>query len=224
MEIIEIGRTLEIGKEMELKIILNGRVIRVFCTPPHLEELVTGFLISEGLSSDPKVIVEGDVAVAMVDRGFETTINSSGCAGIYVDEPLGTLSPKVRFDINYVRGYLKELEEDYYRRTRAYHTAMVVSESGEIAKSHDVGRPNAVDKAIGIAFNRGFDFEKSFLLLSGRITAGIAKKAIRTGIPLVASKAAILDSAVELCRKHGLSAISFATGIAINSGAIAKDA
>lgn len=224
MEIIEIGKTLEIGKEMELKIILNGRVIRVFCTPAHLEELVTGFLISEGLSSNPRVIVEGDVAVAMVDRGFETTINSSGCAGIYVDEPLGELNPKVRFNIDRIREYLKELEEEYYRKTRAYHTAMVVSESGEIAKSYDVGRHNAVDKAIGIAFKRGFDFEKSFLLLSGRITAGIAKKAIRTGIPLVVSKAAILDSAIDLCRKYKLSAISFATGVAIDSGAIAKNA
>lgn len=224
MEIMEIGEPLEIGNEMELKIILGGKVIRVFCTPVNLEELVIGFLISEGLSSNPKVIVEGDVAIAMVERGFETTINSSGCAGIYVDEPLEKINPRSKFGINFVRGYLSQLEEEYYRRTRAYHTALIVDVSGNVAKGYDVGRHNAVDKAIGIAYRMGFDFERSFLLLSGRITAGIAKKAIRTKIPLIASKAAILDSAIELCRNYGLSAISFASGIAINSGAISKNA
>ncbi|NOY10969.1 MAG: formate dehydrogenase accessory sulfurtransferase FdhD [Archaeoglobi archaeon] len=223
MEIIEIDRPLEIGEEMELKVILGGNVIRIFCTPVQLEELITGFLLSEGLSAEPKVIVEGDVAVAMVDKGFSTSINSSGCAGIYVDEPLQKLEPKVRFSLSSVREYLTELEADYYRRTRAYHTALIVSD-GKIAKGYDVGRHNAVDKAIGMAYRYGVDFSRSFLMLSGRITAGIAKKAIRVGIPLVVSKAAILNSAIELCERYGLSAISFASGIAVNSGAIATDA
>ncbi|WP_457591399.1 formate dehydrogenase accessory sulfurtransferase FdhD [Geoglobus sp.] len=223
MEIIEIGEPLEIGEEIELKIILGGRVVRVFCTPVNLEELVTGFLISEGLSERPKVIVEGDVAIAVVERGFDTAINSSGCAGIYVDEPLERIVPEVKFSINTVSGYLPHLEEDYYRKTRAYHTALIVDEGGKIAKGYDVGRHNAVDKAIGMAYRKEMAFERSFLLLSGRITAGIAKKAIRARIPLVVSKAAILNSAIELCKNYGLSAVSFASRIAVNSGAISND-
>ncbi len=220
MDILEIGERLEIGREMELKIIAGSRVIRIFCTPAHLEELVTGFLLSEGLSKNPEVIVEGDVAVAQTDVEFTTSINSSGCAGIYVDEPLEKISPEVKFSIGDVLRFIPELEEDYYRRTRAYHTALLVQNGKEFVKAYDVGRHNAVDKAIGMAYIRNFEFRKSFLVLSGRITAGIAKKAIRVGIPLVVSKASILDSAIELCRDYGLSAISIASGIAVNNGAI----
>ncbi len=220
MDILEIGERLEIGREIELKIIIGGRVIRVFCTPTDLEELVTGFLLSEGLSSNPEVIVEGDVAVAQTDVEFTTSINSSGCAGIYVDEPLKRIIPGTRFSIREVMRYIPELEEEYYRRTRAYHTALLVQNGREFVKAYDVGRHNAVDKVIGMAYARNFEFSKSFLVLSGRITAGIAKKAIRVGIPLVVSKASILDSAIELCRDYGLSAVSVASGIAVNSGAI----
>ena len=220
MKIIEIGERLEIGREIELKIIVGGRVIRVFCTPTHLEELVTGFLLSEGLSKNPDVIVEGDVAVAQSDVNFTTSINSSGCAGIYVDEPLGRIVPEVKFRVDEVMKFIPELEEDYYRRTRAYHTALIVQNGGEFVKSYDVGRHNAVDKTIGMAYRKNFQFHRSVLILSGRITAGIAKKAVRVGIPLIVSKASILDSAIELCRNYGLSAISIASGIAVNSGAI----
>ena len=220
MDVIEIGERLEIGREIELKIIIGGRVIRVFCTPTNLEELVTGFLLSEGLSKNPEVIVEGDVAVAQTDVEFTTSINSSGCAGIYVDEPLEKINPEERFSMNDVMRFIPELEEDYYRKTRAYHTALIVNNKEEFVKAYDVGRHNAVDKAIGMAYRENYDFSKSFLVLSGRITAGIAKKAIRVGIPLVVSKASILDSAVELCKKYRLSALSVASGIALNSGAI----
>ncbi len=205
---------------MELKIIIGGRVVRVFCTPLHLEELVTGFLLSEGLSKNPDVIVEGDVAVAHSDVDFTTSINSSGCAGIYVDEPLEKIISKVRFRVDEVMKFIPELEEDYYRKTRAYHTALIVQDGKGFVKAYDVGRHNAVDKAIGMAYRENFDFSRSFLVLSGRITAGIAKKAVRVGIPLVVSKASILDSAIELCKEYGLSAISIASGIAVNNGAI----
>ncbi|MBE8540118.1 formate dehydrogenase accessory sulfurtransferase FdhD [Geoglobus acetivorans] len=220
MEVFEVGKRLEIGKEFEFKIIVGNRVIRLFCTPVNLEELVMGFLITEGLSSSPEVIVEGDVAVAKVDRNFDTAINSSGCAGVYVDEKLNPVKPGFRFSMSFIEDFIEKLEGDYYRRTRAYHTALIVSKNGDFVRAFDVGRHNAVDKAIGLAYRNRFDFSSSFLLLSGRITAGIVKKCIRAGIPLVVSKAAILDLAVDYCKKYGLSAISFATGLALNSGAI----
>ncbi len=220
MEIIKLGESLDVGSEIELKIIVGNRIIRLFCTPDSLEELVIGFLLTEGLSENPNVIVEGDVAIAEVSKEFSLSINSSGCAGIYVDEPLKKLNSSVKFSIEEVRERLFELEGDHYRKTRAYHTALVIEKGGSCVKAYDVGRHNAVDKAIGKAYKNGFDFSRSFLLLSGRITAGIAKKTIRARIPLVVSKASILDSAIELCNKYGLSAISFATGIAVNCGAI----
>ena len=67
---------------------------------------------------------------------------------------------------------------------------------------------------------RGIDLSRTFLLLSGRISRGIAMKCVRSGIPLVVSKAAILDSAIKVCEKSGLAAVSFATKVVVKGEAI----
>ncbi len=218
MDIVKIGKRLEIGEEIELKVIAGGRVFRMMCSPNDLEELLIGFSISEGLSENPEVYVEGDVGVIENVKETILSINSSGCIGIYVDENIGRVFPKREFKIDQVLSSLRVIETELYRRTRAYHTAAVINE--RIYCSYDVGRHNAVDKAIGKAYKNGVDFSESYLVLSGRITKGIALKCVRAGIPLVVSKAAILNSAIEVCEKSGLSAVSLASGIAVNNGAI----
>ena len=218
MDVVRIGRQLEIGEEMELKIIVGSRVFRMMCSPNDLEELLIGFSISEGLSENPKVYVEGDVGIIENVRETYLSINSSGCIGIYVDEEVKKVRPKRKFKVDEALKSLGVIETELYKRTRAYHTAAVINE--EVYKSYDVGRHNAVDKAIGKAYKNNVDFSESYLVLSGRITKGIALKCVRAGIPLVVSKAAILNSAIEICRKSGLSAISLASGIAVNCGAI----
>ncbi|MFN3383448.1 MAG: formate dehydrogenase accessory sulfurtransferase FdhD, partial [Archaeoglobaceae archaeon] len=82
---------------------------------------------------------------------------------------------------------------------------------------HDVGRHNAVDKAIGLALLNKANLQESFLVVSGRISLGIAMKCANAGIPLIVSKAAIFDSAIDFCERTGLSAVSFATNIAIGN-------
>jgi len=95
-----------------------------------------------------------------------------------------------------------------------------VGKDGVVSRMYDVGRHNAVDKAIGSALLKGAELSKTFLLLSGRISRGMAMKCARVGIPLIASKAAILDSAIEVCEKSGIAAVSFATNIAVEGEAL----
>lgn len=204
MEIIRIGDTLEIGREIELKIKMNDKEIILPCTPENIEELVIGFAISEGLSKNPKVILDGDTVI----------LETEG----YARQP-PRISPRMKFKIDYVKKFVGLLDADYYRKTRAYHTAIIVNEN-ECLRAYDVGRHNSIDKAIGLAYKRGFDFSKSFMVITGRITGSVAKKCVRAGIPLIASKAAIIDSAIKVCRETGLSAISFATNLVVNNGAI----
>ncbi len=218
MDVVKIGNPLEIGEEIELKVIVGSRVFRMMCSPNDLEELLIGFSISEGLSDNPRVYVEGDVGIIENVKEAILAINSSGCIGIYVDGEVGKVNPGRRFKMSEVVESLEVIETDLYKRTRAYHTAAIINE--DVYKSYDVGRHNAVDKAIGKAYKNGVNFSESYLILSGRITKGIALKCVRAGIPLVVSKAAILGSAIEVCRKSGLSAISLASGIAVNLGAI----
>lgn len=106
------------------------------------------------------------------------------------------------------------LTVEEYERTHGYHIAAIVGKDGLIVRRY-VGRHNAVNKAIGAALLMGVDLSRTFLLLSGRISRGIAMKCVRAGIPLVVSEAAILDSAIKVCEKSGLAAVSFATNVVV---------
>jgi len=224
MEIVPISKTLEIAKEKQVTLVINGVASHLSCTPQNLEELAIGFLVSEGLASpndDIDVSISGDTIIvkANIDPVFK--LRSSGCPGVFREkEELPKVFAEEKFSIDEARNSLIYLETDEYRSTRGYHTAALVGKEGLIARAYDVGRHNAIDKVIGMGVRRGVNFRKVFLLISGRISQGIVAKCVRAGIPLLVSKAAILNSAIESCRITGLSAVSFATGIVVKGDAI----
>jgi len=197
-----IGEPLEIAQEREITFIINGVPSKFACTPKMLKELAIGFAISEGIAEkieDIEVkILEDSVVIKAngVKRGFKK------------------IEPRVKFKLEDLKRSLSLIEIEEYRKTRGYHVAVVVGRNS-FFRAYDVGRHNAVDKAIGLALLNGANLEESYLLLSGRISLGIVTKCLNAGIPLVVSKAAIFDSAIEFCEKTGLSAVSFATNIAV---------
>lgn len=66
-----------------------------------------------------------------------------------------------------------------------------------------------MDKAIGQAFLAGTTFKEAILYITGRVTAAIVLKALRAGIPVVASRGAALLGAVHLARRFDLCLIGF---------------
>ena len=69
----------------------------------------------------------------------------------------------------------------------------------------DIGRHNAVDKVIGKALLNNFnDFHSTMLLLSGRCGWDIVAKAVRSGIPAIASLGALSTAAIDLARDNGV--------------------
>jgi FdhD protein len=226
MEIVRIGDALELAEEIEVTLYINGLPSHLMCTPGNLEELAVGFVVSEGLidrrdAGKIKVdVVDNQIFVDVDADSFVLELRSSGCVGVFREgEVLPPVESDERFKLRELKEHLKVIEIEDYRRTRGYHTAAIISRDSFIRRM-DVGRHNAVDKAIGAAIIEGINPSKSFLLLSGRISRGIAAKAVRAGIPLVVSKASVLDSAIDVCRKTGLSIVSFASGIAVAGGAL----
>uniref|UniRef100_A0A7C3MAX3 Formate dehydrogenase accessory sulfurtransferase FdhD n=1 Tax=Archaeoglobus fulgidus TaxID=2234 RepID=A0A7C3MAX3_ARCFL len=222
----KLGKTLELAKESRVTILAGNTPYHLMCTPENLVELAVGFIISEGIASSLKeievsMVEENLIYVKMNGKRSSTAITSSGCIGVFRDEEeIPKVKAAEKFKIEELKNALEYLETEEYRRTRGYHTAVVVSKNGIVARMHDVGRHNAVDKAIGSSLLKGFDPSRAFLLLSGRISRGMVMKCARVGIPLIASKAAILDSAIEVCEKSGVAAVSFATNIAVEGEAL----
>jgi FdhD protein len=97
--------------------------------------------------------------------------------------------------------------------TRGVHSA-ALAPGGRLPASaiDDVGRHNAVDKAIGRALADGTDMASCVLASTGRVSSEILFKARRAGIPVVASFGAPTHQAVLLAREMGVTLVGFARG------------
>lgn len=74
----------------------------------------------------------------------------------------------------------------------------------------DIGRHNALDKAIGAAFRAGWDLRRTVALTSGRISYEAASKMGRAGIAVGASPTAATDQAVRLAAHLGMELVGYA--------------
>jgi formate dehydrogenase accessory protein FdhD len=102
---------------------------------------------------------------------------------------------------------------DTFRKTGGVHIAALFKRDGTlVAFAEDVGRHNAVDKAVGTALLWGHDLGECFLASSGRLTGDIVLKAARVGIPIVASLAAAIGTGVEVADKASLTLVGFVRG------------
>jgi len=210
----------------------------IFCTPTDLKELVVGHLLSEGIikaSGEIQGIDFKEEGVCHVglkpiiniesrlrrSRSFHRVLPSA-CGGPYLPQVLRRLKPvksAVRVRAEIIQRCVANLNSiaETFRKTGGVHVAAVYGADGAfLAFAEDVGRHNAVDKAIGKCALRGVSFDECFLTLSGRLSADIVLKAARVGIPIVASIAAALDSGIEVARKANLTLVGFVRGRRMN--------
>lgn len=82
-------------------------------------------------------------------------------------------------------------------------------EGCEVDLVEDVSRHVAFDKLIGKAVKNELDFSKLILLTSCRLTSSIVEKAVKVGLPLLASRSAVTARALALARRHKIQILSF---------------
>jgi FdhD protein len=105
---------------------------------------------------------------------------------------------------------LRKTQSDF-ARTGGIHAAGIFDSSGELKiVREDIGRHNAVDKAIGRAFLDGFlPLNRHVLLVSGRASFEIVQKALAAGVPVVAAVSAPSTLAVDFARESNQTLIGF---------------
>jgi FdhD protein len=97
--------------------------------------------------------------------------------------------------------------------TGAIHAAAIFDADASIESvAEDVGRHNAVDKAIGELSRRRWPLGSAVLCVSGRISFEIVQKAAVAGIPIVVGVSAASSLAVDLAEDMGMTLVGFARG------------
>ncbi len=202
-------------------------------TPGHDEELAAGFLISEAIVRKRQEIAEisasrRNVIIVNLTAGVKLKLNSarrfgtiSSSCGICGKESTDTIrqnfppvaSTSVRIGIETLLSLpaLLQKQQSDFARTGGIHAAGIFGPTGDLKiVREDIGRHNAVDKAIGRAFLDGLlPLDRHLLLVSGRASFEIMQKALAAGIPIVVAVSAPSTLAVSFARESNQTLIGF---------------
>lgn len=194
---------------------------KVTCIPEHLDALVLGRLLTEGIISSMADVA----ALAVSEAGDEVRISIKGEIGSLPDQPLlrgnhtgndgyavAEKMPCV-VPVEWKPEWIFALADHFaagtplHEITWATHSCILGLEDRILFTCEDISRHNALDKAIGYALKNGIPLSRCTVYSSGRIPTDMAAKAIRAGIPILVSKASPTAAAVRLARRHQLTLI-----------------
>jgi len=238
-----ISRPDRLAVEEPLEIRVGAETLAVTMrTPGHDFDLAAGWLLAEGIVSRPDEIVrfehcrevrspeeEGNVVIVRATapagalnraRRMLVTTSSCGLCGKGSIESVHANFPPVESDAavrpSVLAGLPDTLREaqSAFSQTGGLHAAGIFTPDGALlAAREDVGRHNAVDKAIGHLFRGGRlplpDGEGAILLVSGRASFEIVQKAVAARIPVIAAVSAPSSLAVDLARDSNVTLIGF---------------
>jgi formate dehydrogenase accessory protein FdhD len=102
-----------------------------------------------------------------------------------------------------------------WQETGGTHVAGLVYKDDFIAME-DVSRHVAVDKVIGAAALKNYDFSQSYIVYSGRMPADMLIKIARVGIPIIASNAAPTSSGFAVAEEARVTMLGFVRGERFN--------
>jgi len=105
---------------------------------------------------------------------------------------------------------------ELFTETGGVHSAAISDGKEILVFREDIGRHNAVDKVIGSLVLAGITLSDKILLTSGRISSEIITKVIYAGVPVIISKSAPTQKAIEYAIKENITLIGFARGNSFN--------
>ncbi|WP_299816326.1 formate dehydrogenase accessory sulfurtransferase FdhD [uncultured Jannaschia sp.] len=236
----------EVAVEVPVSIEVNGIGIAVMmATPDALDDFVVGFVRAEGLIDRAEQVAGIDrhrhpkgwiirlrldnlVSDRVVARA-RTRVTESACGLCGLENlealaaPLPRISRPMRVAPSAIRTALDGIRawQEIGRSTSATHAAALCDPSGEIVLlREDVGRHNALDKAIGAGMRTGLLFPELFALVTSRLSFELVEKAARADLGALVAMSAPTSLALDRAAEAGLPVIASARA----DGALASDA
>ncbi|OPY76723.1 MAG: formate dehydrogenase accessory protein [Syntrophorhabdus sp. PtaU1.Bin153] len=152
----------------------------------------------------------------MVRRGTHASYSSCGICGSELITDVGAALKNIEEKGHFTAMLIFQCKEtvetmqSVFKETRGTHAAGIFDNEGNlIAFSEDVGRHNALDKAIGKVLLSKKTDKASIVVLTSRISYEMVLKAGRLGVEVVAGFSAATSLAVELASRINLTLIGF---------------
>lgn len=178
-----------------------------------------------------------EVDLSKVERNFYATSSCGVCGKASIESIQQNCKVLMNDDLKvpatYIQSLLNILKEKqvFFKHTGGLHAALVVNpqplkgskresveedvnfhlgQSDGVAGYEDIGRHNALDKAIGAAFQANLlPLKDKVLVMSSRASFEIIQKAAAAQIPIVACVGAPSSLAIETAQNFGITLIGF---------------
>jgi len=216
-----------VAEEEPLSIFVNGRHFATAMISPQLKkEFVVGHLFTEriicGLDEIESLEIEGSSARAIVSHPMRAAVPRrpivSGCGGAasFLDE---SKLPVISSDLNIEREQAKEAMRaislsETHTATGGVHSVGLFGDTGPLCIIEDIGRHNALDKALGCIMlnSRDHDLSRVHAACTGRVSSDMALKCAVAGIPIIVSRGATTSLAISIAERAGICIIGFVRG------------
>lgn len=220
--------------ESPLALVLKDVVLAtIMRTPGHDLELAAGWLVAEAgvreatdittmaaFSADPGSQGETDtVRIVLAEhvepphpRAHLTSSSCGVCSSRVINDvpapsaPLRSAQWSTSVEQLIAAPEEMRVHQRAFDRTGGVHAATLLAPDGtHLVTREDVGRHNAVDKAMGFALTQGLmPLTDSLLVVSGRVSFEIVQKALAGCVSGIVAVSAPSTLAIDLAKSHGL--------------------
>jgi FdhD protein len=224
--------SLELIAEEPYLIRVDGKPYSVVMRTPGEETFhAAGFCLGEGIinskddlqsiayneNRDPNVIDvrlrperRKQIPDVLKRRSFLSQTSCGICGKELIDDLYQTITPASEGVCLDITGIFKGIQtlaakQKYYQKTRGSHAALLMDDKIQtVAFAEDVGRHNALDKAIGKALMENLLANADLLILSSRTSHELIQKAARARLSIIISHSRPTALAVEMAKDLNL--------------------
>jgi len=215
--------------EKSLLLTLNDKPLLDFmCTPIDIENLVTGFLFTEGLiqTIDEIISIEMcdnlDQVNIWINHAIDNSLHwvrTSGCTGGYsslelerdesiqpvLEEEISTITPEN------VCSLIDQLlhSQSIYLNTGGIHTSAISNGATILYSAEDIGRHNTIDKLAGMMLRNSLN-PPIFVITTGRVSSEMVKKMIKMRVSVCISRTSPTALSIEHAENSGITLIGYA--------------
>ncbi len=193
-------------EEFSAQITFNGKTVsKVSCTPKDLGYLGMGNVYSNGILASLE--------------GLKIKIDKTRVDVIGEERKRKTFGNKIKeytISLDSIFKRIRELltSSTLFNETGGCHMVGIFDLQKEkfVYVAEDIARHSAVEKCVGYLLLNSKEVREPVLFASGRANSKIIEACANVGIPIVITKSAVTDKAVQRAQELGLTLVGFVRG------------